>query len=81
MWDTRQQGSTPFLFRPFLRGFPPFKGVIQNGAPNISHEHLRNAINVRFTGDSIRERGGQSKATSGGALTGTVYGIFDDLEG
>ena len=78
MRRSRQSTSTPFEFS-VPNTLKRFGGLMRNGSAVIPPGYLREAINIRYTNGQIRERGGLTKATVT-PLTGTIYGVYDDLE-
>lgn len=56
----------------------PFGGINTEDDPAVIEQgQLQAAENVRWQAGTYVDRPGLLKATSGGALTGTVYGMFD----
>lgn len=70
--------GNPFQFRPGINGFPRWRGVNKQGRPSsIQPNELRDGINLRFSGDDIVNRGGQSQL-SANTVTGCVFGIHEN---
>ncbi len=68
-------------FRHVL-SIPAPKGIKRQGDPGkLAPEQFWTLQNARITGSQVESRRGLTKATSLGALTGAIIGIFDDLNG
>lgn len=79
--DERGPKTPRFEFRPGIKGFPSWQGVVrQEGDPStIPHNAFWDAINVRFFDAYPVSRGGQVKAinSAGSPEPGCIDGIFD----
>lgn len=69
---------SPYRLRAGI-DIPRFRGVNTQGDPGcIGEDEFQKLENVRHNGVFLEERPGLTKVTSGGALTGSVYGVFDE---